>query len=168
VDDLFAMVRANAGFVLGRPWLDRLGRLERWRPSLAGIPTVAGDGRMLPQDWIHTAAGWLKTDAVDHHDDHFFPGTQDIAWDLAGTAAEFRLSDAASESLAAGLAARLRDATLPRRLPFYRMAYLAFRLGYASLAADTLAGTPDGRRMAALAARYGIDLREAIMRLGQP
>jgi hypothetical protein len=50
------------------------------------------DGRMLPHEWLITEAGYKKTDALDHHDDHFFPGAQDIAWDLAGAAVEFRMS----------------------------------------------------------------------------
>ncbi len=44
---------------------------------------------MLPHEWIRTASGFLKTDAVDHQDDLFFPGCQDIAWDIAGAIVEF-------------------------------------------------------------------------------
>ena len=50
---------------------------------------VAGDGRMLPHEWIETRSGYVKTDALDHHDDHFFPGCQDIAWDIAGASVEW-------------------------------------------------------------------------------
>ena len=39
-------------------------------------------------------------------------------------------------------------------LPFYRIAYLAFRVGYATLAAQTLTGTDDGRRFEPAAQYY--------------
>jgi hypothetical protein len=60
------------------------------------------------------------------------------------------------------------DQTLIARLPFYRVAYLAHRLGYASLAARTLGPLPDGARMAMLVHRYGRQLRRAIAELAEP
>ncbi len=58
------------------------------------------------------------------------------------------------------------DRSLTARLPFYRVAYLAHRLGYATLAAQTLGPLPDGARMARLVRRYRRQLRLAITRLG--
>ena len=46
---------------------------------------------MQPHEWIRTTSGWIKTDALDHHNDHLLPGNQDIAWDIAGAAVEFGL-----------------------------------------------------------------------------
>src|SRR5262249_51886436 len=60
-----------------------------WNRPLPDAPAVALDGRMLPHEWIETRAGFVKTDALDHCDDHFFPGPQDIAWDLAAFSIEF-------------------------------------------------------------------------------
>ena len=109
------------------------------------------DGRMLPQEWI----GSLKTDALDHHDDHFFPGCQDIAWDIAGAAIEFGFD---ARLLAEKYLQLVPDPTLKQRLPFYRTAYLAYRIGYADMAAESLRDTADGRRFRNLRNRYTLAL----------
>ena len=62
------------------------------RPSdlpLPSGPCVALDARMQPIEWGVGAAGFVKFDGTDHHDDPFFPGPADIAWDLAATAIEY-------------------------------------------------------------------------------
>lgn len=120
--------------------------------------TVAVDSRMLPHEWLETAGGFIKTDGIDHHDDHFFPGCQDIAWDLAGACVEFSLGNAAAEYLLARYESLSKDADIRRRLPFYRTAYLSYRYGYVSLAAEALGGTAEGRRFERLRARYRTQL----------
>jgi hypothetical protein len=96
--------------------------------------TVALDGRMLPQEWIETKDGFVKTDALDHHDDHFFPGCQPIAWDRAGVMVEFGLVDRAED--------------------FWTKAYLAWRIGYTAMAAENLRDSPDGLRFGRQRDRY--------------
>jgi hypothetical protein len=108
---------------------------------------VGVDGRMLPHEWV----GGIKTDAVDHHNDHFFPGCQDIAWDIAGAEIEFGVAEGA---LAALYQRRCSDPTLERRLPFYRRAYLAYRIGYSHLCVESLTGTPDSDRFRKLKHQY--------------
>jgi hypothetical protein len=162
---LLEMVRANVAEGLGEDRLAGLRGAERHLRGLGEAPAVAIDGRVLRHEWLRAGDGYLKADAVDHHDDHFFPGPADIAWDVAAFGAEFALSDAALGDLAADVAARARDPGLSRRIPYYAVAYLAFRLGYAHLAAATLAGTPDGRRMAERAANYRVLLDVALRRL---
>ena len=56
----------------------------------------------------------------------FIRDLRDIAWDVAGFGAEFGIPD----KVLADWASSLGDPGLPIRLPFYRVAYLAFRLGY--------------------------------------
>lgn len=164
--ELRAMMETNVREGLGPDWLDRLGPvLDRRLPRLDGVEAVAVDGRMLPHEWLETASGFAKTDALDHHDDHFFPGTQDAAWDLAGLAVEFRLPPGTVADLAEALAGMLGDPGLPDRLPVQEAAYAAWRLGYADLAAGALGGTEDGARFTALARRYGRFLRRSILRL---
>lgn len=136
-DPLLAMIEANLGTV---PAVDR--------SLLAARPAVAVDGRMLRHEWIETAMGLMKTDALDHHADHFFPGCQDIAWDVAGLTIETGLD------LTEALAASLPDPHLPRLLPFYRTAYAAWRTGYCTLAAESLPDGPDRRGFERLATRY--------------
>jgi hypothetical protein len=166
LDALLEMIEVNVTEGLGQGWRNRLGDLDRFRAVLAGVPAVAVDGRMMPHEWLRTPHGILKTDAVDHHDDHFFPGPQDIAWDIAGFSAEFGLEQEATRDFTGEVAALSGDRSLKARLPFYRIAYLAYRLGYTILATRTLGPLPDGARMAALVRRYRRQLRLAIAVLG--
>jgi hypothetical protein len=136
-DKLVEMIRVNTGLECAAP--------------VHESTTVAVDGRMLPQEWIRTARGWIKTDALDHHDDHFFPGCQDIAWDIAGAAVEFEFD----AYVLAERFLRLRpDRKLVERLSFYRTAYLAYRIGYATLAEQTVSDSRDAQRFADLRNRY--------------
>lgn len=112
---------------------------------------VAGDGRMLPQEWIETARGYVKTDALDHHDDHFFPGNQDIAWDIAGAAVEWGF---APEVLINRYLRLQFDPTLRDRIGFYTTAYKAYRFGYCRMAIDSLGESADGRRFMSLLSKY--------------
>jgi hypothetical protein len=134
---LIEMIRVNVGHEVAPP-----------DPAAA---LVRVDGRMLPQEWLKTERGWLKADALDHHDDHFFPGCQDIAWDIAGAAVEF---DFQPDMLAQRYTRLRPDPTLSRRLGFYTVAYLAYRIGYATMAAETLGDCVDGRRFQLLRRRY--------------
>jgi hypothetical protein len=140
-EELVEMIRINTGYEVP----GELGAI------VCDAPAVAVDGRMMPHEWIMTAGGYLKADAIDHHDDHFFPGCQDIAWDIAGAAIEFAM-DAAP--LAERYAALTGDRAIARRLPFYIRAYSAWRLGYVTLARTAIAGTADAARFERLAARY--------------
>jgi hypothetical protein len=128
---------------------------------------VALDGRMLPHEWIRSASGYLKVDALDHHDDHFFPGCQDVAWDVSAAALELDLGEAGRRSLVERYRSLSGDRTIVQRLPFYAMAYLAFRLGYSALAASVLGETPDGCRFAGEVRRY-TGLIERELRIGAP
>lgn len=153
------MIATNVAEGLGQEWLSLV---ERRFPSSASFcceRPVALDGRMQPHEWIRTSGGYLKTDAVDHHDDHFFPGCQDIAWDVAAACLEFRLQPEARQRLVRRYGQLSGDRTIAARLPTHAVAYLAFRLGYATLAANTLEDTPDGRRFVAAAEHYDRLLR---------
>lgn len=144
-DQLAQMIRVNTG----------IDGVESWRTPFEDAPVCAIDGRMLPHEWIETAGGCLKTDALDHHDDHFLPGCQSPAWDVAGASIEFGLEPAAEEALAArcGVSALL---------PFYKLAYAAFRTGYATLAQTAVAGTPEADRFATAIRRYRSAAESAI------
>lgn len=123
---------------------------------------VALDGRMLAHEWISTTSGYLKVDAMDHHDDHFFPGSQDIAWDLAAAALELELTKHSRQYLLARYRSLSGDRTIGKRLPHYAVSYLAFRLGYTTLATSVLGNTPDGRRFENEARRYARLLRHEL------
>jgi hypothetical protein len=136
VEGLARMIEVNAG--------------RAWPGGPPEGRAVALDGRMLLQEWLQTAEGFLKTDALDHHDDHFYPGPQDIAWDLAACGVEFDCE----ERLLECYARESGDHGVAGRLPFYRAAYLAFRLGYCDMAAASLGETSDGRRFRRARERY--------------
>jgi hypothetical protein len=133
---LAEMIESNTG----RPWTGEVPE----------APAVAVDGRMLPHEWLETARGFLKTDALDHCDDHFFPGPQDIAWDLAA----FSIECGGGDYLVERYRRASSDHDVAARLPFYRMAWLAFRLGYADLAAQALGNSEDGVRFRHERVRY--------------
>ena len=77
------------------------GRDLKLEPGQLSSPTpLLADGRMQPYEWIESREGkLLKTDAISHGDNHFFPGPCDIAWDLAGTVVEWGLNAQATEFL---------------------------------------------------------------------
>lgn len=157
---LCEMLRTNVLEGLGPRWLPRVDALVR--DQLGGHigRLVHLDARMLPHEWLRTPEGaFVKTDGFEHQDDHFFPGPTDIAWDLAGTCVEWRLSTREEHALLERYRARSGDAHIGPRLRFFRAAYLAFRLGYATLGATTLGETPDGDRFAVLRERYARLLR---------
>jgi hypothetical protein len=155
---LHEMLRTNLAESLGEEVLPTYGHL------LSGSWTerpVRLDARMQPHEWLHTANGYMKTDAFDHHDDHFLPGCQDIAWDLAGVAVEMEL-DADSRRFVIEQYQRLSgDWSIAQRLPYYTTSYLAFRLGYAVLAGEVLGeSSSDGGRFLRQAARYRLFLSQ--------
>jgi len=115
---------------------------------------VALDGRMLVHEWVRTPRGILKLDAMDHHQDHFFPGCQDIAWDVAAALVEFDLDASGTAHLVNSYRRLSGDRTIASRLPHYTIAYLSFRLGYATLATGVLGQTDDAARFALLVRRY--------------
>jgi hypothetical protein len=153
IDQLLTMAVGNAQEAVGDDAaraIDRLAAAARDDPQ----PRVAVDGRMLPHDWIAAADGLVKTDALDHHADDFWPGCRDIAWDVAGTIAEFELDGDAATCFVTAYARKSGDGAIARRLPFYLAAYTAYRQAYAALAAETLGDTAEGRAFTLLRQRY--------------
>ncbi len=161
-EQIFEMVRENVFESMGEHWISHLDRLKSLYAWVDPDHATAVDGRMFPHEWIEAGEIFLKTDGANHFNDHFFPGRQDIAWDLVGTFIEFRLDLQEREFLVERYIALTGDREIIGRLPFYRVVYLAYRLGYATEAADALHATPDGRRFRAMADRYGSLLRTEI------
>ena len=156
------MITTNVEEGLGSEALSPLERsFPEFRSRWCEWP-VALDGRMQPHEWIRTNDGYLKTDAVDHHDDHFFPGCQDIAWDVAAACLEFELDRDARQWLIERYRELSGDRSIAARLPVHAVTYLAFRLGYTTLAASTLGETPDRNRFVTAAQRYRLLLRRAL------
>lgn len=135
--------------------------LQELRPALRlphapdGVP-VALDARMLPEEWGWAQGRWIKFDGIDHCDDPFFPGPCDIAWDLASVEIEYGTQ--MGEAVLRAYCRRSGDVRAGARLPWYRLAYCAFRIAYCRLAAVQTA-EPDASRWSAQAARYEASLR---------
>ena len=164
---LIEMVHVNVAEALGEDALIARVDLERLADVARTRPAVRLDARMFPHEWLRPADGLpcaVKTDGVEHGDDHFFPGPTDPAWDVAGTAIEFELEHARHERLVDSYARLAGDREIRERLPFFRLAYLAYRVGYTTLAVETLGATPDGARFAAARRRYVALLRAAWQR----
>jgi hypothetical protein len=157
--ELGRMLVANASAALGPRWGEIADDLSR-RASHAD--PIALDARMFPHEWIDTGGALLKTDAVDHADDHFYPGPADIAWDLAATVIEFDCDACAEARLLASYALRSGDRAIADRLGFYRAAYTAFRVGYATLATRAPIDPEDVARFEARRAFYARVLKRTL------
>jgi hypothetical protein len=155
LDEIQEMVRVNVAESLGPEWSERAGaQLQRRRSAAEDGQTVDIDGRMLPHEWIETRDGFLKVDALDHHDDHFFPGAQDIYWDMAATTVEFELHPESMNYLT--------DNGSISKLQFYLIGYLSYRIGYCAMAAGALTNSCEGERFRRLVTYYGSRLRREV------
>lgn len=152
LEALWTMARHNAGEVLGAS----AGRLDRWRPALAGLERrmhrVEVDGRLYAHEWLVLPGRLLKTDALDHHAGHDLVGCQDVAWDVAGAAVELALDPDETQRLRRAVEAGSGRRVDPELVRFCRACCLAFQLGAHALAADTLAGSPEEARLRAATA----------------
>ncbi|MBC6982695.1 hypothetical protein [Caulobacter sp. 17J80-11] len=155
--ELARMARVNAEEALGSRAVARLAWTDAELAELqhAARPILI-DGRLHRWEWLLAPEGrLLKTDALDHAGGHDLVGAQDLAWDLAGAAVEFDLSE---DDVGRLLALCGYDTGEGRAL--YAMltpCYLAFQLGLWTLAADA-----DDGRPAALAGRYAATLERRI------
>jgi hypothetical protein len=144
-DEIEQMVRVNVSEALDMDVEFFTPRIER--------PVIV-DGRMHPHEWRLTPAGrLLKFDGASHGDDHFLPGPTDIAWDLAGTIIEWELNGAATEHFLETYRKASGDDPGNRLLPFLA-AYALFRLGYCSMATESLRGTGEEKRFECEIQRY--------------
>jgi hypothetical protein len=163
-DALIQMVHTNVEETLGPDWVDRARRLSTLQSVIEDSPTHQLDGRMLPHEWIETAEGFLKTDVADHGDDHFFPGPQDIAWDVAGVVTEFCFNPAETSAFLNEYLRASADSDIGRRISFYRVAYAAFRLAYSCMALNSVPAA-ERERFGRLADQYSSSLKAAILAL---
>ena len=136
------------------------------KSELASANPVLADGRMQPHEWLAAADGsFVKTDAISHGDNHFFPGACDIAWDLAGAAVEWSLDTGALNFLLA----KFRDYSgedASKQLPAYMLAYSVFRLGFCKMGISTVLGSDEERRLRSAYLRYRASTRRLLSGAG--
>ncbi len=126
--------------------------LKAWHSlPLPDGPCARLDGRLQTWEWGQISSGWIKFDALDHGDDHFYPGPADPAWDLAGFQVEF--GPGAGQSALASYIRASGDFGVCQRLLWYRVAYLAFQTGLAHYG-EELAPPPDAARFRRCRRRY--------------
>jgi hypothetical protein len=121
-------------------------------PLSVEVPVIC-DGRLNPCEWVKGHGTYLKVDNASHGDDHFFPGPCDIAWDVAGALTEWQLRPGERAAFLEEYSRRTGDGSIALRLPAWELAYLAFRYGWASMAA-TAAPEQEQPRLVRARARY--------------
>ncbi len=163
LDSMQEMIIENVRAGMGERWSRNAEAACGVSPNIYESEPVAVDGRMMPHEWIRTDEGYFKVDHLEHHCDQFFHGSQNIAWDIAGLCVEFKLTPGEEEVLVRRYIELSGDKDIRMRLPFFRIAYLAFRIGYVSLAADSLSGDEDGRRFELLRGFYREELKKSSM-----
>jgi hypothetical protein len=137
-DQLRGMAIANAlalgGEALGAAVAERLGRAGDIARELRPVRV---DGRLQTWEWLRRKDGApIKTDALDHAAGHDLIGCQDIAWDVAGAASEWRLSPGEIDELAAAVSRRSGSAVGPAAVEAFRICYAAFQAAYWAMAAE--------------------------------
>jgi hypothetical protein len=126
---------------------------------------VVADGRMQPHEWIAVGPEHIvKTDAISHGDDHFFPGPCDIAWDLAGASVEWQLSRDALAFLIDRFR-RLSGMNVTPDLDVYMLAYSVFRLGFSKMAISRAGRSVEDKRLAAAYGRYRAEAARLLEKL---
>jgi hypothetical protein len=155
-EKLLEMAAFNVEQALGKPAAEPLGAWRERLPELSSLARPAlTDNRMHAWEWLVTPDGKIwKTDALDHHASNDLVGAQDPAWDLAGAIVELELSDEERGRLLEQVERSRRVKTPADQLRFYTQAYLAFQLGYYTLAAQAVEGM-DAKEAEALRKRAG-------------
>ncbi|MCP8937036.1 hypothetical protein NK718_00765 [Alsobacter sp. SYSU M60028] len=162
--ELSVMAERNAGLALGP---EAARRLARWRARLPelerAVRRVATDNRMHAHEWLVVGGDAIvKTDAVDHCAAHDLIGCQDIGWDVAGAAVEFKLTERELSGLCERVGGRAGREVSRDLLAFLLPCYAAFQLGAATMAADGLAGSAEEKRLRAEATRYAAVLKRRL------
>ena len=162
-EEFCQMATRNITLGLGGQWAEKAATLEAMKGVYESGAPVEVDGRMTPVEWLLTKKGYKKADTLDHHSDQFFPSSQDISWDLASAIIEFDMSPMEQRYFVSRYSVKARDAVSADRLRLYMVAYLSFKLGYATFAAEELAATPEGPRFNDQATLYAARLKREIL-----
>lgn len=162
-DEVFEMIAENVCEYMGGDWIKVLEKQKRKFGRLYSRSAIAVDGHMFPHDWITAQCGFYKTDGIVHHADQFFPGCQSIIWDIAGFSTEAELGSEKEEFLINRFCEISGQKEIYEHLDFYKLAYLAFRMGYTSMASNVMTNKlQDGRNSGFQAMYYASKLKELI------
>ncbi|MGE5353185.1 MAG: hypothetical protein ACM3P0_13965 [Acidobacteriota bacterium] len=159
------MISVNLMKGLGDEWSDRFMRLRASLKPLFSTAATALDGRILPFEWLGSNGNYIKTDSIHHHKDHFFPGCQDIMYDLAGFITEFSLGKEEEQYFIQSYIKQSGDKDVESRLPFYFIFYNAFRLGMTQFSAQ-MSPDPEKQKFQLLSSKYSNNLKNLLMHVG--
>jgi hypothetical protein len=142
---MIEMVKVNITESIGDSFLDKLNIYQKYiDDSLYMKNGTAVDGKMQLHKWFHYENRYIKTDHTDHHHDQFFPGNQDIAWDIAGGCIEWNLNNDHEKYFIDAYIKESGDTSVVNRVLPNKIAYCAFRVGISKLFSQVLRGTYDG------------------------
>lgn len=163
IQELLRMTRRNISVEFG----DELARsVAHWDARVADLERrilrVRTDNKLERHEWLRAPSGrLLKTDALDHHQSHDLIGCQDVAWDVTGAIVEFDLDQNGSRAFVEAI--EQSAVGVDRELvAFYRVAYLAFRLGQARLGATLTGEAFDRQRLQRSGDRYAAELQHLL------
>jgi hypothetical protein len=118
-------------------------RTTAWRDAAARhaartVSAAFGDGSMEPHGWLRDRrTGRLrKVGGIGHDRDHTIIGRQSVAWDVAGTIVEWDLGGSERDRFLSRVGASHPSVRSRSWMHFHELAYAAFRLGLATMAAD--------------------------------
>jgi hypothetical protein len=164
--ELWMMARYNAAEALGP---DVARSFDRWTAEdlaelAERVRPVETDNRLHAWEWLVRSDGrLLKCDALDHHAGHDLVGCQDIAWDVVGATVELELPASAQARLCAALERASGRALDPQLSALLTPCYLAFQLGFWTMAAGAALGPEEAARLWRAAERYAARLRHALL-----
>lgn len=162
-DLMTEMIRVNVKESLGHGYESRVsGILSKFPIEFYLSDICAIDGRVMPHEWLESNGKYYKVDHLEHHADQFFHGCQNIAWDLAAFCLEFGLDTKQEYSFLQSYIHAGGNKNILNIINFYSIAYLAFRIGYVTVASDSLPGTDDGNLFKREIERYKILLSDRI------
>jgi hypothetical protein len=135
---LRSMLHVNAREILGEQAGGQVARrADALLVRLPRQPRAYGDGHLQPHEWLVTPSGvTLKADCIGHDVDHSLIGRQAIQWDLAAAMVEWRLGGSSIRALLDAYHENGGEPFPTAALMFYRLAYLAFRIGQLELCAS--------------------------------
>ncbi|HEX2865890.1 MAG TPA: hypothetical protein VHO03_02550 [Ignavibacteriales bacterium] len=161
-NEIEEMASVNLMKGLGDEWAEKFKKLSNSFEPLFSTDATALDGRMLPWEWLNVNGTYIKTDSIHHHKDHFFPGCEDIAYDIAGFLTEFSLSKEEVVYFINRYITESGDKKILSRLPFYYIFYNAFRLGMTMFPAQLTTDPKEKERFQILSQKYADNLKRSL------
>lgn len=126
---LLAMAEHNVAECLGTESAARVSGFRDVATRFEAATPVYTDGKLEPWEFLISKGRLIKTDALDHAAGCDLVRAQPIVWDVAGAGIELGLSAAERQTLREATESPGQPRLDDRAHAFYRVSYLAFRIG---------------------------------------